>query len=102
MMSYLKNAKYQIQYTSRFKKEFKKIIKQGKDEIKFLEVLNIIANGGNLEQKYKNHKLVNDKIFKDCNECYIEPDWLLVYKYQDDKLILLLFVTGRHSDLFNK
>lgn len=98
----LKNTKYQVQYTSRFKKEFKKIIKQGKDEIKFLEVLNIIANGGNLEQKYKNHKLVNDKIFKDCNECYIEPDWLLVYKYQDDKLILLLFATGRHSDLFNK
>ncbi|MBD9098989.1 type II toxin-antitoxin system YafQ family toxin [bacterium] len=98
----LKNTKYQVQYTSRFKKEFKKIIKQGKDEIKFLEVLNIIANGGNLELKYKNHKLVNDKIFKDCNECHIEPDWLLVYKYQDDKLILLLFATGSHSDLFNK
>ena len=51
----LKNTKYQVQYTSRFKKE----LKQGKDEIKFLEVLNIIANGGNLEPKYKNHKLVN-------------------------------------------
>ena len=102
MMFDLKNTKYQVQYTSRFKKEFKKILKQGKDEIKFLEVLNIIANGGNLEPKYKNHKLVNDKIFKDCNECHIEPAWLLVYKYQDDKLILLLFATGSHSDLFNK
>ena len=55
MMFDLKNTKYQVQYTSRFKKE----LKQGKDEIKFLEVLNIIANGGNLEPKYKNHKLVN-------------------------------------------
>ena len=102
MMFDLKNTKYQVQYTSRFKKEFKKILKQGKDEIKFLEVLNIIVNGGNLESKYKNHKLVNDKIFKDCNECYIEPDWLLVYKYHDNKLILLLFAAGSHSDLFNK
>lgn len=58
-MLYLKNTKYHIQSTSRFKKEFKKILKRGKDEIKFLELLNVIATGGNLEPKYKNHKLVN-------------------------------------------
>ena len=98
----LKNTKYQVQYTSRFKKEFKKALKQGKDETKFLEVLKIIANGGELEAKYKNHKLINDKIFKDCNECHITSDWLLVYKYHENELILLLFATGSHSELFNK
>ena len=40
-------------------KKFKKILKRGKDEIKSLELLNVIATGGNLEPKYKNHKLVN-------------------------------------------
>ena len=40
-------------------KKIKKILKRGKDEIKFLELLNVIATGGNLEPKYKNHKLVN-------------------------------------------
>lgn len=98
----LKNTKYHVQYTSRFKKEFKKALKQGKDETKFLEVLKVIANGGELEAKYKNHKLINDKVFKDCNECHITPDWLLVYKYHDEELILLLFATGSHSNLFNK
>lgn len=98
----LKNTKYHVQYTSRFKKEFKKVLKQGKEETKFLEVLKVIAMGEELDPKYKNHKLINDKIFKDCNECHIEPDWLLVYKYQNDKLVLLLFATGSHSDLFNK
>lgn len=100
-MNDLKNTKYYVQYTSRFKKDFKKVLKQGKDENKFLEVLDIIANGGELDEKYKNHKLINDRIFKDCYECHITPDWLLVYKIQNEKLILLLFATGSHSDLFN-
>lgn len=98
----LKNTKYNVQYTSRFKKEFKKVLKQGKDENKFLEVLKVIANGEELEPKYRNHKLINDKTFKDCQECYITPNWLLVYKIQDNDLVLLLFATGSHSDLFNK
>lgn len=98
----LENTKYHVQYTSRFKKEFKKILKQGKDEKLFLEVLNFIANGKELAEKYRNHKLINDKIFKECYECHIQPDWLLVYKIQDNDLVLLLFATGSHSDLFNK
>ena len=98
----LENTKYNVEYTSRFKKEFKKVLKQGKDEEKFLEILNFIANGDELDSKYKNHKLINNKIFKDCYECHISPDWLLIYKYKDNELILLLFATGSHSDLFNK
>lgn len=98
----LENTKYNVQYTSRFKKEFKKILKQGKDENLFLEVLSVIANGKELDEKYKNHKLINDKTFKECYECHIQPDWLLVYKMHDNELVLLLFATGSHSDLFNK
>lgn len=98
----LENTKYHVQYTSRFKKEFKKVLKQGKDENLFLEVLNVIANGEALAEKYKNHKLINDKFFKECWECHIQPDWLLVYKIQDNELVLLLFATGSHSDLFGK
>mgnify|MGYP001659381956 len=50
--------------------------------------------------KYKNHSLVNDKYYKDCNECHINPDWLLIYRYNKDKLLLLLIDTGSHSELF--
>ena len=101
-MFVLENTKYNVQYTSRFKKEFKKILKQGKDENLFLEVLSVIANGKELDEKYKNHKLINEKTFKECYECHIQPDWLLVYKMRDNELVLLLFATGSHSDLFNK
>jgi mRNA interferase YafQ len=39
-------------------------------------------------------------MYRDCEECHITPDWLLIYKVHDNNLILLLFATGSHSDLF--
>lgn len=35
-------------------------------------------------------------------ECHIQPDWLLVYRIEDDVLVLTLARTGTHSDLFGK
>ena len=49
-----------------------------------------------------NHLLINDRYYKDCYECHIEPDWLLIYKYDNNKLILILVETGSHSNLFRK
>ncbi len=96
------NAKYDIQITSRFKSDYRKIRKQGKDINKLIGILETLANGEELDEKYKNHKLINDNTYKDCNECHITPDWLLVYKIKNNELILILFATGSHSELFNK
>ena len=82
MIDFDLDTKYRIEYTSKFK------------------IITKLANLEELEPKYRNHHLINDKIYKDCNECHLKPDWLLVYKYIDDKLVLLLFATGTHSDLF--
>ena len=68
---------------------------------KLLDVVDKLANREKLEPQYKNHKLIDDGYFKNCSECHIEPDWLLVYKYDDDKLILLLVNTGSHSEILN-
>ena len=35
-------------------------------------------------------------------ECHIQPDWLLIYRIEDNVLVLTLARTGSHSDLFNK
>jgi mRNA interferase YafQ len=94
------NTKYEIEGLKSFQKNFKKIVKQGKDINKFKKVLSKLANKETLEQKYKDHKLIDNKYFKDCRECHIEPDWLLVYKYLDDRLILVLVDTGSHSEVF--
>lgn len=55
-----------------------------------------------MDSKYRDHQLINDRRYKGCRECHIEPDWLLVYKYNNDELILFLVETGSHSELFNK
>lgn len=93
-------VKYKIKYTNCFKQNYKKIRKQGKDVEKLKYVINKLANGLDLEEKYKNHLLTDSKDYKKCFECHIEPDWLLIYQYIDNELVLLLVATGSHSELF--
>lgn len=57
-----------------------------------------LANGEKLPNENRDHELKGDH--KGYRECHIQPDWLLVYKIEDDILILTLSQTGTHSDLF--
>ena len=100
MIDLKSKTKYQIKYTNDFKKNYKKIKKQGKDIEKLKIVVHKLANGLELDEKYKNHMLIDSKYYKNCGECHIEPDWLLVYQYINNELILVLVATGSHSGLF--
>ena len=102
MIDYNKNTKCKIEYTTCFKKQLKKIIKQGKDVEIFCKVIEMLANREKLPSKYKNHNLINDNTYRDCMECHLKPDWLLIYKYIDNNLVLLLVSTGSHSEILNK
>lgn len=44
--------------------------------------------------------LVTTTQFKKDLECHVEPDWLLVYAVDNEKIILTASCTGTHSDLF--
>lgn len=94
------NTKYQIDFTSKFKKQLRKIIKQGKDISDLLEVVTKIANLEKLDVKYEDHELINDNIYHNCRECHIKPNWLLIYKYLDNETVFLLYATGSHNELF--
>ena len=96
------DTKYKIDFSSKFKKQLKKMIKQDKDINKLLLVITMLANKENLDVKYKDHQLIDDKTYKNCRECHITPDWLLIYKYEEENLVLVLFSTGSHSELLNK
>lgn len=91
---------FEVHTTSEFKRNLKKLKKQGKKLSKLEEVVIKLANKEELEIKYRNHSLNNDKYYKNCNECHIEPDWLLVYRYHENELILLLVNTGSHCEIF--
>lgn len=90
--------KYTLKPTTQFKKDLKLMQKRGAD-FKLLEaVLNLLAEGSPLPEKYRNHTLTGN--YAGCSECHIRPDWLLVYEYDEEVLYLYLIRTGSHSDLF--
>lgn len=87
-------------YSSKFKKDYKLMKKQGKDVELLLDIVDILASEKPLEPKHKDHPLSGDYIGH--RECHIQPDWLLIYKVDKGELILTLTRTGSHSELFNK
>ena len=90
--------KYAISTTSQFEKDLKLARKQGKNEERLWEVVELLANGESLPPKYRDHNLSGN--YSGYRECHVYPDWLLVYKKQDDILLLVLYRLGSHSDLF--
>lgn len=90
--------KYGIVLTSMFKKDLKLAKKRGYDLSLLNRVVDTLAMGQSLAEKYKDHSLVGN--YKGCRECHITPDWLLIYEISESELILYLTRTGTHSDLF--
>ncbi len=90
--------KYQIEMSTRFKKDYKLAQKRGYNINLLKEVIEILANGEQLPEKYLDHPLSGD--YSGSRECHIEPDWLLIYRIEKDLLVLGLTRTGTHSDLF--
>lgn len=89
--------KYEIKFTKQFKKDYRLLHKQGKS-VYFDEFINILANDEPLGASYKDHELKGD--YAGYKECHIKPDLLLIYKKQNDTLILTCLRLDSHNDLF--
>lgn len=89
-----------LEYTNQFKKDIKKISKQGLDIEKLHKVIDILQKQEKLPEQYRDHLLVNSRNYKNMRECHVEADWLLIYKIYDDAMVLVAIRTGSHSELF--
>lgn len=83
-------------YKNSFKKDLKLVEKRGKDLKKLKEVMSNLINQRRLAKKHVDHPLKGDYV--DCRECHIEPDWLLIYLLEEERITFIR--TGTHSDLF--
>ena len=91
---------YELILTGKFKKSLKLAKKRGLD-LKLLDkVITMLQNDIPLEEKYRDHELKGK--YQGFRECHIQPDWLLVYRIENDLLVLTLSRTGTHSNLFGK
>ena len=88
--------KYTVKFTTRFKKDLKLAKKQGRNIEELFKVVEQLANGEKLDARYRDHQLNNMGGIRDC---HIQPDWVLLYEYIDDVLVLILHRIGSHSQL---
>lgn len=89
---------YKIKQTNKYKRDLKRIQRRGYDISLLKYVVKKLSLGEKLGKKYKDHSLSG--VFSGFRECHITPDWLLIYRYEKEILVLVLSHTGTHSDLF--
>lgn len=85
-----------VRYSTKFKKDFKACLKRGYKMPLLQQAIDTLRIPAPLPQKNKDHNLSGN--FSGYRECHIEPDWLLIYRQEENEL--LLYRTGTHSDLF--
>ena len=90
---------YRVKNTAQYRRDIKRLKKAGYDLRKIDHVVHNLAARKVLPTKHKDHSLKG--ILVGHRECHIEGDWLLMYRYEQDELVLVLVRSGTHSQLFN-
>jgi mRNA interferase YafQ len=85
-------------FSRRFEKDVALLTRRGYKMEKLSQVMQRLAEGGALEDRFKDHPLRGN--YEGFRECHIEPDWLLIYSLTEKDLRLTR--TGTHADLFDK
>jgi len=85
--------------TKQYKKSFKKLKHSGKfNETELNKVIDMLCLGMILDSIYQDHALHGE--YDGYRECHVRGNILLVYRIEEQKLILVLFDIGTHSELF--
>lgn len=87
----------ELRFTSKFKKDYKRLKRQGKDLAKLETALEMLVRGEALSESMRDHSLGGT--YRGHRECHIEPDWLLIYRVDEGGLVLVAARTGSHSEL---
>ena len=90
---------YEVVLSNRFRKDLKLAAKRGCDLALLNSIVDRLAQGETLPAKHRDHSLTGDYI--GFRECHIQPDWLLIYRAEEEALMLFLMRTGTHADLFD-
>ncbi|MCL1114136.1 type II toxin-antitoxin system YafQ family toxin [Shewanella basaltis] len=88
---------YKLEYSSQFKKDFKKVAKLPiPDVIEVGHVITSLQQGQKLAEKYVDHSLSGN--WANYRDCHVKPDLVLIYKVES--ITLKLARIGSHSELF--
>ncbi|MFO7682193.1 MAG: type II toxin-antitoxin system YafQ family toxin [Chloroflexota bacterium] len=85
-----------IRQATKFRRDVKRLKRQGVDLAPLQAVIVILAAAEPLDVRYRDHALVGN--WRGFHECHLQPDWLLIYRVEEDELQLAR--TGSHAELF--
>lgn len=85
-----------IRQATRFRRDVKRLQRQGANLAKLQAVVTALAVEAPLDERYRDHALVGN--WRGFRECHIQPDWLLIYRVAGEELQLAR--TGSHAELF--
>ena len=63
-----------IEFTNQFKKDYKIAVIRGCDISELEKIITLLQMQEKLPEKYKDHKLNDSKMYKNCRECHIQPN----------------------------
>ena len=91
---------YKLDFTTKFKKDLKKIKSNKKEYVLAVELLKILEKEGVLGVSIimRPHKLTGN--YKDNWECHIKPDLLIIWLQIENPNTVKLVRIGSHSELF--
>lgn len=89
-----------LETTAQFRRDYKRIKKRGYDLDLLAAVIDELLAGRSLDARYRDHPLSGN--MKDYRKCHIQPDWLLMYRIEASRLVLVAARTGTHADLFDE
>jgi len=81
-----------------FNKDRKLMEKRHKKIYKLQDVMRMLIQEIPLLPKYEDHPLHGE--YKGKRECHVEPDWVLIYRIDEDNRRIIFYRTGSHSDLY--
>ncbi|MDO8813248.1 MAG: type II toxin-antitoxin system YafQ family toxin [Gallionella sp.] len=82
---------------SLFKTDLKRVSRSGRYKLEdVLDVITKLANDEPLVERHRDHALTGE--WKDCRDCHIKPDLVLIYQKPNDKILQLVRL-GSHSEL---
>jgi mRNA interferase YafQ len=88
-----------IKYTSQFKRDYKRE-KRGQHKVilddKLLTVVRLLTIDKPLPELMHDHPLAGN--LKDCRDCHIRPDLVLIYRKNNNDILELVRL-GSHSEL---
>jgi mRNA interferase YafQ len=85
-----------IRQSTQFRRDVKRLLRQGVNLSRLEAIITTLATQESLEVRLRDHALVGD--WYGFRECHIQPDWLLIYRIEDNELRLAR--TGSHAQLF--